>query len=110
MENSIPTAGRARHRLRATLLPSPMNASLRPARPSWSSATVSRSAIIWQGCSQSDRALITGTVPYSASSSRLRCEFTRATMQSTYPDNTRATSETGSRVPSPTSSGPRYSE
>ena len=66
--------------------------------------------MVWQGCSQSESALITGTEEYLAKSCKSSWRNTRATMQSTYPDSTRATSETGSRTPRPTSSPPMYRE
>ncbi len=57
--------------LRATLLPSPHQATTWPAIGPRCSSNVSTSAISWQGCEVSVSPLITGTVAYSASS----CSF-----------------------------------
>ena len=63
-----------------------------------------KSAMAWQGCEASERALMTGIVAERASSSTVACEKVRTARASTYWLKTRAKSTTLSRTPSPTSS------
>ena len=57
----------------------------------------------WHGCSKSESALMTGTVAWRASSSRVRWAKTRAAMPSTQRERLRAMSGTDSRLPMPIS-------
>src|SRR3990172_3019072 len=66
-----------------TLLPSPTQASRVRDRSSPRSHRVKKSAMAWQGCSRSDKPLITGTEAWRASSSTVRWEKTRAVTMST---------------------------
>ena len=79
----MPVSEAASIRLRAVLLPSPTKASVKPWSSPFFSVMVSRSARAWQGCSQSERAFITGTAEYSASTSKVWWEKVRAATAST---------------------------
>ena len=64
---SILRMAEARIKELQTLFPSPIQPICRPSRAWKFWLMVWRSANIWSGCSQSDRALITGTLACSAS-------------------------------------------
>ena len=83
----------------ATLLPSPTNASFKPAQIAEPLRTVCISASAWQGWYRSLSALITGTDDQCASASIVLCRNTRATMPFTQRSRFRATSFSGSRTP-----------
>ena len=66
-----------------------------------SSSIVMKSAMAWQGCEASERALMTGIVAERASSSTVACEKVRAARTSIYWLKTLAKSTTLSRTPKP---------
>jgi hypothetical protein len=70
-------------KLRATLLPSPTQATVRPAIGPLCCSKVITSAISWHGCDLSVRPLITGTVACSASSLMRRTSPVRIMIAST---------------------------
>jgi len=94
-------------RLWQTLLPSPMKENFNPSRRPLCSQTVSRSARAWQGCSRSERPLMTGMEAYSARVTTVLWAKVRAMMRSAQRERLRATSGTVSRTPSWMSAGPR---
>ena len=90
-----------------TLFPSPIQATERLSVDPKCSLRVKRSPRIWQGCSLSERPLITGMVEYLANSSIVPCLKDRIMTPATYRDNTRAISRTSSPRPSCRSFGLR---
>ncbi len=78
------------------LLPSPTQATFRSVSAPKCSSMVMRSLSTWQGWCVSVRPLITGMVAWRASSATVSWAKVRTTTPSTYRDNTRAVSATGS--------------
>ncbi len=79
-------------KLAQTLLPSPTQATVRPAIGPNFSSMVRMSAMIWQGWLLSDRPLITGTSAAWAKRSTSSCRLARIITASTIRDSTRAVS------------------
>ncbi len=96
----IPTIEHPKSNELHTLLPSPIYARSIPLSLPRTSWMVNRSDITWQGCSKSDKPLITGTSEFFASSFRVSCFLTLAKMQSEYLLKTLALSPIVSPLPS----------
>src|SRR5215472_2572554 len=87
-------------KLEQTLLPSPIQASVRPASGPRRSSKVIRSAMIWHGWLASERPLITGTLDAAASARTSSWALARIMIASTMRESTRAVSSTVSPRPS----------
>src|SRR4051812_4877869 len=82
-----------------TLLPSPTYVKFKPRIEPKCSSRVMKSANAWQGCSKSDKALITGTREFAAISVMVSWAYVRSTITSTHRSTLRATSAIASRSP-----------
>ena len=102
---STPVMAQARAKLRATLLPSPTQATRWPSRcpPQWA-RNVIRSAMACRGWLRSDRRLTTGTLDTATMRSSTPWSRTRAPMAAWYWARVRTTSSALSRESMPTSS------